>query len=93
MISTAPDAISTPPCSQLLGWRVLDARQEKSWICIGFDGRLEFGNPTGLIQGGVLSAMLDDTMCQQCSCRRTADFTRRRAPTELVNTRCKNQEL
>lgn len=62
MISTALDAIPTPPCSQLLGWRVLDARPEEGWIRIGFDGKPEFVNPAGLIQGGILSAMLDDTM-------------------------------
>ena len=27
-----------------------------------FDGRAEFCNPAGFIQGGILSAMLDDTM-------------------------------
>jgi uncharacterized protein (TIGR00369 family) len=62
MITTALDAIPTPPCSQLLGWRVLDARPEDGWIRIGFDGKPEFRNPAGLIQGGILSAMLDDTM-------------------------------
>ena len=62
MIPTALDAIPTPPCSQLLGWRVLDARPEDGWIRIGFDGKPEFRNPAGLIQGGILSAMLDDTM-------------------------------
>src|ERR1700677_397541 len=62
MISTALDAIPTPPCSQLLGWRVLDARPEDSWIRIGFEGKPEFRNPAGFIQGGILSAMLDDTM-------------------------------
>ena len=29
---------------------------------IGFDGKAEFCNPAGFIQGGILSAMLDDTM-------------------------------
>ena len=62
MISTALDSLPTPPCSQLLGWRVLDARPEEGWIRIGFDGKPEFVNPAGLIQGGILSAMLDDTM-------------------------------
>jgi uncharacterized protein (TIGR00369 family) len=62
MISTALDAIPTPPCSQLLGWRVLDARPEDGWIRIGFEGKPEFRNPAGFIQGGILSAMLDDTM-------------------------------
>jgi uncharacterized protein (TIGR00369 family) len=62
MISTASTRFPTPPCSQLLGWRVLDARPEEGWIRIGFDGKPEFRNPAGLIQGGILSAMLDDTM-------------------------------
>jgi uncharacterized protein (TIGR00369 family) len=46
----------------LLGWHLLDARPEQGWIRIGFDGRREFCNPAGFIQGGILSAMLDDTM-------------------------------
>src|SRR5580692_6803447 len=50
MISTVLDAIPTPPCSQLLGWRVLDARPEDGWIRIGFDGKPKFRNPAGLIQ-------------------------------------------
>ena len=62
MISTALDNIPTPPCSKLLGWRPLEARPQEGWIRIGFDGKPEFCNPAGLIQGGILSAMLDDTM-------------------------------
>ena len=34
----------------------------RGWIRIGFDGRQEFCNPAGFIQGGILGAMLDDTM-------------------------------
>jgi hypothetical protein len=62
MVSTALDAVPTPPCAQLLGWRILDARPEEGWNRIGFHGKPEFRNPAGLIQGGILSAMLDDTM-------------------------------
>jgi len=32
------------------------------WLKVGFDGRAEFCNPAGFIQGGILSAMLDDSM-------------------------------
>ncbi len=32
------------------------------WIKLGFEGKPEFCNPAGFIQGGLLSAMLDDTM-------------------------------
>jgi uncharacterized protein (TIGR00369 family) len=62
MISTALDRLTAPPSSQLLGWHLLDARPAEGWIRIGFDGKAEFRNPAGFIQGGILSAMLDDTM-------------------------------
>jgi uncharacterized protein (TIGR00369 family) len=62
MISTALDRLTPPPSSKLLGWHLLDARPEEGWIRIGFDGKGEFCNPAGFIQGGILSAMLDDTM-------------------------------
>lgn len=60
--ATALDGLPTPPCAELLGWRILDARPSEGWIRIGFDGRREFTNPAGFIQGGFLAAMLDDTM-------------------------------
>jgi uncharacterized protein (TIGR00369 family) len=62
MVATALDRLEAPPCAKLLGWHLLDARPEKGWIRIGFDGRREFCNPAGFIQGGILGAMLDDTM-------------------------------
>jgi uncharacterized protein (TIGR00369 family) len=62
MVATALDKIPTPPCSQLLGWHVVDARPDDGWVRIGFEGKHEFCNPAGLIQGGILCAMLDDTM-------------------------------
>ena len=62
MIATALDHLTAPPSSKLLGWHLLDARPQEGWIRIGFDGKPEFCNPAGFIQGGILSAMLDDTM-------------------------------
>src|SRR5580692_5929788 len=62
MIRTALDEFTAPPSSRLLGWHLLDARPGDGWIRIGFDGRKEFCNPAGFIQGGILSAMLDDSM-------------------------------
>lgn len=62
MISTALDHLPAPPSSKLLGWHLLDARPSEGWVRIGFDGRQEFCNPAGFVQGGLLSAMLDDTM-------------------------------
>jgi uncharacterized protein (TIGR00369 family) len=62
MIKTALDRLTPPPSSKLLGWHLLDARPADGWIRIGFDGKPEFCNPAGFVQGGILSAMLDDTM-------------------------------
>ena len=62
VITTALDGLAPPPCAKLLGWRVLGARPAAGWIRIGFDGKAEFRNPAGVIQGGFLAAMLDDTM-------------------------------
>lgn len=61
-IATVLDRFPRPPCAELLGWHVLDARPRDGWIRIGFEGRPEFLNPAGFIQGGFLAAMLDDTM-------------------------------
>jgi uncharacterized protein (TIGR00369 family) len=61
MIATALDRLTPPPSAKLLGWHLLDARPKEGWIKVGFDGKAEFCNPAGFVQGGLLSAMLDDT--------------------------------
>ena len=61
-MKTALDDFSLPPAAKLLGWHLLDARPAEGWIRIGFDGKPEFCNPAGFVQGGMLAAMLDDTM-------------------------------
>lgn len=62
MLETALDDIPMPPSAKLLGWQLLDARPWDGWLKVGFDGRREFCNPAGFIQGGLLAAMLDDSM-------------------------------
>ena len=62
MIATVFDNFTAPPSAKLLGWHLLDARPKDGWIRIGFDGRKDFCNPAGSVQGGILSAMLDETM-------------------------------
>jgi uncharacterized protein (TIGR00369 family) len=62
MIKTALDDFPMPPSAKLLGWRLLDVRPWDGWLKAGFDGKAEFCNPAGFIQGGILTAMLDDTM-------------------------------
>jgi uncharacterized protein (TIGR00369 family) len=62
MIKTALDGVTPPPSAKLLGWHLLDARPSEGWLKLGFDGKREFCNPAGFVQGGILTAMLDDTM-------------------------------
>ena len=62
MVKTALDDFKMPPCAKLLGWRLLDAKPDEGCIKLAFEGRPEFCNPAGFIQGGMLSSMLDDTM-------------------------------
>ena len=56
------DAAANKACAELLGWHIIDARPDEGWIFVGFEGRPEFRNPAGFIQGGFLAAMLDDTL-------------------------------
>ena len=51
-----------PPAAQLLGWKLLEIDPDVGTIRVEFDGKASFLNPAGSIQGGILSAMLDDTM-------------------------------
>jgi uncharacterized protein (TIGR00369 family) len=62
MIKTALDRVAPPPSAKLLGWHLLDARPGEGWLKVGFEGKREFCNPAGFVQGGILTAMLDDTM-------------------------------
>ena len=51
-----------PPVAELLGWQLETVDPERGRIVVRFDGRREFANPMGNIQGGLLAAMLDETM-------------------------------
>jgi uncharacterized protein (TIGR00369 family) len=62
MPETIMDQFTMPPCAKLLGWHMIEADPKAGRVRIGFEGRPEFCNPAGFIQGGLLSAMLDDTM-------------------------------
>ncbi|MCG2634959.1 MAG: PaaI family thioesterase [Gammaproteobacteria bacterium] len=54
----------TPPCARLLGWELLDADIEAGTIATRFNEAEAFYNPAGIVQGGFLAAMLDDTLGQ-----------------------------
>jgi uncharacterized protein (TIGR00369 family) len=59
---TVLDRIPAPPSATLLGWRLEAQDPERGWVRIAFEGRREFLNPAGYIQGGIQTAMLDDCM-------------------------------
>ena len=51
-----------PPAAQLLGWKLLEVDREHGAVKIEVLARPEFINPIGVIQGGFLTAMLDEAL-------------------------------
>ena len=51
-----------PRAAETLGIRFIQIDAEAGSVEVEFQGRQEFTNPAGNIQGGFLAAMLDDTM-------------------------------
>jgi uncharacterized protein (TIGR00369 family) len=62
VIASVFDKFPMPPCARHLGWTLLDFDVAKGWAKMSFAARPEFLNPAGFVQGGFVSAMLDDTM-------------------------------
>ena len=57
------DVFPTPsPSSTSLGFELLSLDMKELTTRVRFDGRPEFCNPAGVIQGGYLVAMMDDTI-------------------------------
>ncbi|MDK1022143.1 MAG: PaaI family thioesterase [Candidatus Hydrogenedentes bacterium] len=57
-----------PPVSQLLGWKLLEMDPEKGRIRAQFEAKREFLSGVGNVQGGILTAMLDDVMGSALVC-------------------------
>lgn len=51
-----------PPVAGLLGWQLIDVDPEAGTIEVSFQASEHFRNPIGVVQGGMLAAMLDDTL-------------------------------
>ena len=56
------DPARHPPSARHLGLELIDFCVEDSWAEMAFMPRPEFANPAGMVQGGFVCAMLDDTM-------------------------------
>ena len=50
----------TPPCSETLGVIIEELDRNAGRVTASFDAKPEFCNPHGTVQGGFLSAMLDE---------------------------------
>ncbi|MDP9878001.1 uncharacterized protein (TIGR00369 family) [Variovorax boronicumulans] len=53
---------ATPEAVKTLGGKIVRVDAEQGSVETSFEGKRDFTNPTGAIQGGFLAAMLDDTM-------------------------------
>lgn len=51
-----------PPAAELLGWKLSWVAPERGEIEVCFEAGERFVNPVGKVQGGFLTAMLDDTL-------------------------------
>jgi uncharacterized protein (TIGR00369 family) len=51
-----------PPAALLLGWELLSVDPDEGTIEVAFTATEQFLNPVGVVQGGLLAAMLDDTL-------------------------------
>jgi uncharacterized protein (TIGR00369 family) len=51
-----------PPAAVTLGFKLVDIDAEHGTIRVQFEGKEQFLNPMGNVQGGFLCAMLDDTL-------------------------------
>jgi len=56
------NAQNAPEAAKTLGWTLVEADPQAGRLRVAFDGKPEFTNPAGLVQGGFLAAMLDDVM-------------------------------
>lgn len=51
-----------PPATDLLGWELIAIDPDAATIEVAFRAGERFTNPMGVIQGGFLAAMLDETL-------------------------------
>jgi uncharacterized protein (TIGR00369 family) len=51
-----------PPAAVTLGFKLLEIDPERGAIRVQFEAKPEFLNPMGVVQGGFVAAMLDDTL-------------------------------
>ena len=68
------DTTRLPPASRLLGFELLALSLAEGWADVAFRAKPEFANPVGNVQGGFITAMLDEAMSIAATIR--SGFTR-----------------
>jgi len=58
----AAGRLPPPECARTLGIEIIAYDIDAHTVELAFEGKPEFANPIGIVQGGFLCAMLDDTM-------------------------------
>ena len=54
--------IPPPPSAVMFGWELVSVDADQGTIEVAFSAGEQFVNPAGVIQGGFLAAMLDETL-------------------------------
>ncbi|MEM9668453.1 MAG: PaaI family thioesterase [Pseudomonadota bacterium] len=83
MLARFQNSKKRPPCSDTLGMRLTAVNQAHKSIIMAFDVSASFANPTGAVQGGFVSAMLDEAMSTCCIIASNVTMT---APTLEMKT-------
>ena len=83
MLARFQNSSKRPPCSDTLGMRLSLVVQDEKRIRMDFDVSPSFSNPTGAVQGGFVSAMLDEAMSTCCIIASNVTMT---APTLEMKT-------
>ena len=62
MSPTIFDHLPIPPVARLLGWQLVALDAAAGTIEVEFSAKQDFTNPSGFVQGGMIAAMLDDSL-------------------------------
>ena len=68
----ADGRLPPPRVAATLGMNIVKVDAEAGIVEAEFEGKPEFTNPVGNVQGGILAAMLDDTMGPALACQLAA---------------------
>jgi acyl-coenzyme A thioesterase PaaI-like protein len=68
----ADGRLPPPRAAATLGMRITRVDADAGVVEAEFEGKPEFTNPVGNVQGGILAAMLDDSMGPALACQLAA---------------------